>query len=220
MHAGEMRDTAELGSMAALMTEHWMPRNTRANLFRSWGSLIGMLPVGGPNIWGNTTWAPDDTPVMADRNQTHGYIHHAAFLCHPALCLSAQEGYAICLLKAQPTLQGVYHCLPGGPGHDTHGTVRLLRAATIVVCCSCFFSRKEGPYNRSWSFAQMKEAFSARSATDWLDWGIAKISLKVSWQFVTAQCRVGNLLDLNSICTLCSNGENAGKNFWIMISSP
>ncbi|KAL3135758.1 hypothetical protein ABBQ32_007321 [Trebouxia sp. C0010 RCD-2024] len=112
--SGEMRDTAELGSMAALMTEHWMPRNTRANLFRSWGSLIGMLPVGGPNIWGNTTWAPDDTPVMADRNQTHG----------------------------------------------------------------CFFSRKEGPYNRSWSFAQMKEAFSARSATDWLDWGIAKISLK------------------------------------------
>ena len=68
-----MRDTAELGSFAGVMTERWMPRNVRANLFRSWGSLIGMLPVGGPNIWGNTTWAPDDTPAMTERNETHGY---------------------------------------------------------------------------------------------------------------------------------------------------
>lgn len=70
--SGEMRDTAQLGSFAAVMTERWMPRKTRARLFRSWGSLIGMLPVGGPNIWGNGTWAPDDTPAMRDRNESHG----------------------------------------------------------------------------------------------------------------------------------------------------
>lgn len=70
-----MRDTAELGSMSAIMTEHWMPRDIRAHLFRSWGSLIGMLPVGGPNIWGNTTWAPDDSPAMTERKESHGYHH-------------------------------------------------------------------------------------------------------------------------------------------------
>ena len=58
--AGEMRDTAELGMLAGAMANHWIPRPTRANLFRTWGSLHGMLPVGGPAIWGNGTWAPDD----------------------------------------------------------------------------------------------------------------------------------------------------------------
>ncbi len=68
-----MRDTAQLGSFAAVMTERLMPRSTRARLFRSWGSLISMLPVGGPNIWGNGTWAPDDTPAMKEGNESHGY---------------------------------------------------------------------------------------------------------------------------------------------------
>eukprot|EP00891_Asterochloris_glomerata_P002292 jgi/Astpho2/2292/e_gw1.00040.193.1_t len=60
MLSGEMRDTAELGMLAGAMANHWIPRPTRANLFRTWGSLHGMLPVGGPAIWGNGTWAPDD----------------------------------------------------------------------------------------------------------------------------------------------------------------
>lgn len=82
-----MRDTAELGSMSAIMTERWMPRDTRAHLFRSWGSLIGMLPVGGPNIWGNTTWAPDDSPAMAERKESHGYYYHQNYA--QQLCLVA-----------------------------------------------------------------------------------------------------------------------------------
>ena len=69
-----MRDTAQLGSLAGVMTERWMPRHTRAKLFRSWGSLIGMLPVGGPAIWGNRTWAPDDTAEMRNHNESHGYV--------------------------------------------------------------------------------------------------------------------------------------------------
>ncbi|KAL0043739.1 hypothetical protein WJX82_004801 [Trebouxia sp. C0006] len=70
--SGEMRDTAQLGSLPAIMVERVMPRTTRSRLFRTWGSLIGMLPVGGPNIWGNGTWAPDDTPAMRAANESHG----------------------------------------------------------------------------------------------------------------------------------------------------
>lgn len=33
---------------------------------------MGMLPVGGPDIWGNTTWAPDDTPEMTKQNVSFG----------------------------------------------------------------------------------------------------------------------------------------------------
>lgn len=108
-HAGEMRDTAELGSMAGVMTERLMPRNIRANLFRSWGSLIGMLPVGGPNIWGNTTWAPDDSPAMAEKNETHGYsnfgIASYVGLLVPACC---KNKYAMCLLEACGHSSGRY----------------------------------------------------------------------------------------------------------------
>jgi hypothetical protein len=31
-----------------------------AKLASSWGSLRGMLPLGGAAVWGNATWAPDD----------------------------------------------------------------------------------------------------------------------------------------------------------------
>lgn len=67
-----MRDTAELGPLARYVTENLVPRQARTRLFRTWGSLIGMLPVGGTRVWGNTTWAPDDTPEMREKNQTYG----------------------------------------------------------------------------------------------------------------------------------------------------
>ena len=41
-------------------------------LFRTWGSGLGMLPIGGPAVWGNSTWAPDDTEEMKENNQTYG----------------------------------------------------------------------------------------------------------------------------------------------------
>ena len=51
-----------------------MPRNVRVKLFRTWGSGLGMLPIGGPAVWGNSTWAPDDTEEMKENNQTYGYV--------------------------------------------------------------------------------------------------------------------------------------------------
>lgn len=39
---------------------------------RSWGSLLGMLPQGGTQIWGNDTMAPDDTMAMRLVGETYG----------------------------------------------------------------------------------------------------------------------------------------------------
>ncbi|KAK9918842.1 hypothetical protein WJX75_007445 [Coccomyxa subellipsoidea] len=70
--SGETRDTAELGLIGAFLSDNLVPRNERVKLFRTWGSAMGMLPVGGPDIWGNTTWAPDDTPEMTKQNVSFG----------------------------------------------------------------------------------------------------------------------------------------------------
>ena len=86
-----MRDTAQLGNLQAVMTERWMPRVTRSRLFRSWGSIIGMLPVGGPNIWGNGTWAPDDTPAMRARNESHGWVSFVISTCKIVCSLQCMQ---------------------------------------------------------------------------------------------------------------------------------
>lgn len=61
-----------MGLMSQFLGEKLVPARRRAAMFRTWGAGIGMLPVGGPAIWGNSSWAPDDTPEMAARNQTFG----------------------------------------------------------------------------------------------------------------------------------------------------
>ena len=70
--SGETRDTAELGLIGAFLSDSLVPRNVRVKLFRTWGSGLGMLPIGGPAVWGNSTWAPDDTTEMKDKNVTYG----------------------------------------------------------------------------------------------------------------------------------------------------
>ena len=81
-HTGETRDTAELGLIGAFLSDSLVPRNVRVKLFRTWGSGLGMLPIGGPAVWGNTTWAPDDTEEMKKNNQTYGCLL-AAHTCCP-----------------------------------------------------------------------------------------------------------------------------------------
>ena len=44
--AGEMRDTAQLGPLSAYLTNALMPREDRTKLFRTWASLLAMLPGG------------------------------------------------------------------------------------------------------------------------------------------------------------------------------
>lgn len=70
--SGEMRDTAELGAMTKHAAENYLPQPSRAHMFRSWGSVIGMLPGGGNKVWGNLTWAPDDNKPMKTAMSTYG----------------------------------------------------------------------------------------------------------------------------------------------------
>lgn len=51
--SGETRDTAQLGKFETYVLDLFFSKSERAQLFRSWGSLLSMLPKGGEAIWGN-----------------------------------------------------------------------------------------------------------------------------------------------------------------------
>lgn len=70
--SGEMRDTAQLITLASYMTDSLMSREKRADLWRTWGSCLTMLPLGGTKIWGNATWAPDDDDDIRKTGRSYG----------------------------------------------------------------------------------------------------------------------------------------------------
>ncbi|GIL59571.1 hypothetical protein Vafri_14322, partial [Volvox africanus] len=70
--SGETRDTAQLGALAGFLSSNLVPRATRTRVWRTWGASYAMLPVGGPRVWGNSSWAPDDTPEMREEKRTYG----------------------------------------------------------------------------------------------------------------------------------------------------
>lgn len=41
-------------------------------LFRTWGSVMAMLPVGGSKVWGNATNAPDDDDAIRAAGRSFG----------------------------------------------------------------------------------------------------------------------------------------------------
>lgn len=62
--SGEMKDTAELGTLSVILEKFFTPA-ARAALSRSWTSVQAMMPLGGNAIWGNATTAPDETLARA-----------------------------------------------------------------------------------------------------------------------------------------------------------
>lgn len=46
----------------------------RTRIIRTWGSAYAMVPVGADKVWGNATWAPDDTEEMVAANRTYGCV--------------------------------------------------------------------------------------------------------------------------------------------------
>lgn len=72
--AGETYDTAQLGGLSSFLTSNLVPRGSRTRLWRSWGASYAMLPVGGSAVWGNASWAPDDTPDMRAAGRTYGWV--------------------------------------------------------------------------------------------------------------------------------------------------
>ncbi|MEW5299264.1 MAG: hypothetical protein WDW36_002297 [Sanguina aurantia] len=71
--SGELKDTAQLGALAGYMTDTFLSRQSRARLFRTWGSLMAMLPSGGPAVWGSPErGAADDDEHVKAGNRTFG----------------------------------------------------------------------------------------------------------------------------------------------------
>ncbi|KAL6754080.1 Lecithin:cholesterol acyltransferase-domain-containing protein [Haematococcus lacustris] len=95
--SGEMRDTAQLGPLASYLTANLVPRESRAKLFRSWASLMAMMPVGGPKIWGNVSWAPDDTPEMRAAGRSYGTMVTAC----PERCTSSSASSSLASRAAE-----------------------------------------------------------------------------------------------------------------------
>ncbi|KAI5295963.1 Protein kinase C-like 1 [Ascosphaera acerosa] len=69
--SGEMKDTAQLNSFALYGLEKFLSREDRLELFRAMPGVSSMLPKGGEEVWGNSTWAPDDLPDMQHRGSEY-----------------------------------------------------------------------------------------------------------------------------------------------------
>ncbi|KAH0565318.1 hypothetical protein GP486_001279 [Trichoglossum hirsutum] len=59
--SGEMKDTAQLNAFAVYGLEKFLSREERTDIFRAMPGVSSMLPKGGNAVWGNKTWAPDDS---------------------------------------------------------------------------------------------------------------------------------------------------------------
>ncbi|KAI0724123.1 phospholipid:diacylglycerol acyltransferase [Fomitopsis betulina] len=69
--SGEMKDTVQMHPAGAYVLERFFSRRERQDLFRSWAGSAGMWMKGGNAVWGNATFAPDDTSHGA---RSHGEL--------------------------------------------------------------------------------------------------------------------------------------------------
>lgn len=63
-----------VGGLGAYATDSVLPPRNRTSLFRSWGAMMSMLPVGGRAVWGDERGAPDDTRALREAGRTHGWV--------------------------------------------------------------------------------------------------------------------------------------------------
>ncbi|KAL8915464.1 MAG: hypothetical protein Q9171_000028 [Xanthocarpia ochracea] len=66
--SGEMKDTAQLNAFAVYGLEKFLAKHERVEIFRAMPGTSSMLPIGGNAVWGNKSFAPDDS-----HNQTVSY---------------------------------------------------------------------------------------------------------------------------------------------------
>ncbi|KAF6256224.1 Lecithin:cholesterol acyltransferase-domain-containing protein [Scenedesmus sp. NREL 46B-D3] len=70
--SGETRETVDMMAGLAVLVEQYLGKQSRAAMFRTWGSVLAMLPVGGPKVWGNATHAPDDDATVTAAGRSYG----------------------------------------------------------------------------------------------------------------------------------------------------
>ena len=56
----------------ALLMEAYLSKEARAEVVRTWGSMMAMLPVGGTKVWGDVNWAPDDDENITAAGRSFG----------------------------------------------------------------------------------------------------------------------------------------------------
>lgn len=69
--SGEMKDTVQMNPAGAYVLERFFSRKERRKLFHSWSGSASMWIKGGNDVWGNSTWAPDD---LEEKGHTHGEL--------------------------------------------------------------------------------------------------------------------------------------------------
>ncbi|KAH9927405.1 LACT-domain-containing protein [Amylocystis lapponica] len=69
--SGEMKDTVQVHPAGAYVLERFFSRKERQRLFRSWPGSASMWMKGGDVVWGNASFAPDDTPEC---DHSHGEL--------------------------------------------------------------------------------------------------------------------------------------------------
>ena len=70
--AGQETETAGFGSYGNKVADWWFPQEQRVKLLRTWGGGVGLLPVGGDQVWGNNSCAPDHHPEMRKAGGSYG----------------------------------------------------------------------------------------------------------------------------------------------------
>lgn len=79
--SGELRESTGLSFLGQMASEKVLGKEDRTAIWRTWGSALGMLPIGGVAVWGNATWAPDESANATARNTSLGCgfasINHA-----------------------------------------------------------------------------------------------------------------------------------------------
>ncbi|EPZ34601.1 Lecithin:cholesterol/phospholipid:diacylglycerol acyltransferase-like protein [Rozella allomycis CSF55] len=68
--SGETRDTAQLGQVESAVLEFFFSREERAEVFRMYGGILGLLPKGGNLLWGDGKSSVDESiPHMIILNE-------------------------------------------------------------------------------------------------------------------------------------------------------
>ena len=70
--SGELRESTQLSGISYAIGEKLLGKEDRTTIWRTWGSPLGMLPIGGAAFWGNETFAPDENEHAVARNTSLG----------------------------------------------------------------------------------------------------------------------------------------------------
>ncbi|KAI0072852.1 phospholipid:diacylglycerol acyltransferase [Panus rudis PR-1116 ss-1] len=100
--SGEMKDTVQMNPAGAYVLERFFSRKERQKLFRSWAGSASMWVKGGNDVWGNSTFAPDDP---TNNTNSHGELiafRHTIAAANPDLQNMTSDAAGNWILERTP----------------------------------------------------------------------------------------------------------------------